>query len=144
MESCSRIKDGNGRLAQGWDGVRRCFKKYFEDLYNIDTEEQVAVHICDFYGIWRGNYVGGQPIGRAEVEVRIGKLKKGKATCKDEITEEMIKGGGDRVLDWIQRLCNMAFESVVVPKYWKYTVMFHCARVKERGLNLVIIEVLAC
>ena len=25
--------------------------------------------------------------------------------------ERMIKGGGDRVVDWIWRLCNMAFES---------------------------------
>ena len=34
-ESCSRIKDGNGRLALEEDGVRRIWKDYFEDLYNI-------------------------------------------------------------------------------------------------------------
>ena len=43
---------------------------------------------------------GGEPTGRAEVEVRVVKLK-GKAAGKDEITGEMIKGGGDRVVDWI-------------------------------------------
>ena len=48
------------------------------------------------------------------VEVRVGKLKNGKAAVKDEVTEEMKKGGGDKVEDWIWRLCNMAFESVVV------------------------------
>ena len=58
----------------------------------------------------------GEPIGRAEVKVRVGLLKNGKAAGKDEITGEMIKGGGDRVVDWIWRLCNMAFESVVVPE----------------------------
>ena len=31
----------------------------------------------------------------------------------------MIKGGGDRVVDWIWRLCNVAFESGVVPEDWK-------------------------
>ena len=36
--------------------------------------------------------------------MRVGKLKNGKATVKDEITGEMIKGGGDRVVDWIWRL----------------------------------------
>ena len=36
--------------------------------------------------------------------MRVGKLKNGKAACKDEITGEMIKGGGDRVVDWIWRL----------------------------------------
>ena len=34
-------------------------------------------------------------------EVRVGKLKNGKAADKDEVTGELIKGGGDRVLDWI-------------------------------------------
>ena len=31
----------------------------------------------------------------------------------------MIKGGDDRVVDWIWRLCNMAFESGVVPEDWR-------------------------
>ena len=44
------------------------------------------------------------------------KLKNRKAVCKDEITGEMRKGGGERVIDWIWRLCNMAFESDVVPE----------------------------
>ena len=66
-------------------------KEYFENLYNIDTQEEVAVHMCGFDGIWRGNYFGREPIGRAEVEVRVGKLKNGKAAGKDEITEEMKK-----------------------------------------------------
>ena len=32
---------------------------------------------------------------------------------QDEVTGEMIKDGGNRVVDWIWRLCNMAFESGV-------------------------------
>ena len=79
MESCSRIKDGNGKLAQEEDEVRKIWKDYLEDLYDIDTHEQVAVHMCGFDGIRRGNYFGGEPIGRAEVEVRVGKLKNEKA-----------------------------------------------------------------
>ena len=31
----------------------------------------------------------------------------------------MIKGGGDKVVDWIWRLCNMASESGVVPEDWR-------------------------
>ena len=66
--------------------------------------------MCGFGGIWRGNSFEGEPIGRAKVEMRVGKLNNGKATGKDEITGEMIKCGGDRVVDWIWRLCNMIFE----------------------------------
>ena len=51
VESCSRIKDGNERLAQGKHEAQRTWKEYFKDMYNIDTKEQVAVHMCSFNGI---------------------------------------------------------------------------------------------
>ena len=76
--------------------------------------------MCGFDGIQRGNYFRGEPSGRDEVEVRVGKLKNG----KDEITGEMLKGGGDRVVDWIWRLCNIAFESGVGPEDFKSTVQW--------------------
>ena len=66
-------------------------EEYSEDLYNIDTQEQVAVHMCVFDGIQRDNYFGGEPIGRADVEVSVGKLKNGKVSGVDEITGVMIK-----------------------------------------------------
>ena len=55
--------------------------------------------------------------------MRVGKLKNGKATGKDEITGEMIKGMGDRVMHWIWRWCNMAFENGVVPKDRRFGVI---------------------
>ena len=51
------------------------------------------------------------------------KLKNGKTAGKDEVTREIIKGGSDRVVDWIWRLCNMAFESGVVPNDWRSAVI---------------------
>ena len=53
-------------LAQGEDEVRRIWKEYFEDLYNVDNQKQVAVHMCGFNEIQKGNYFGGEPIGRAK------------------------------------------------------------------------------
>ena len=105
----------------------------FENLHNIDTQEKVEVHMCGFDGILTGKYIGGEPAGRAEVEMRVGKLKNGKAAGKDEITGEMIKGGGDRVVDWIWKLCNMAFESGVMSEDRRYavTVPLHKGK-KER------------
>ena len=62
VENSNRIKDGNGRLVLEDVEVRRICKEYYEDLYNIDTQEQVAVHMCGFDGVRRGNYFGGEPI----------------------------------------------------------------------------------
>ena len=54
--------------------------------------------------------------------MRVGKLSVGKAAGKDEITRGMIKGGGDRAVDWIWRLYNMAFDSSLVPEDWRSAV----------------------
>ena len=35
VKSCRKMKDGKGRLAQGEGEVRRSWKEYFENLYNI-------------------------------------------------------------------------------------------------------------
>ena len=79
--------------------------------------------MCGFDRIRRGNYFGEEPIGRADVEVRVGKLENGKAAGKDEITGEMIKRESDSVVDWIWRLCNRAFENGVVPEDWRSAVI---------------------
>ena len=56
-ESCSRMKDVNGRLAQVENEVRKIWKEYFEELYNINNQEEVAVNMCGFDGIRRrANY----------------------------------------------------------------------------------------
>ena len=72
MVSCTRVKNGNRRLAWGENEVQRIWEDYFRNLHNIDTQEKVAVHIFGF-----------EPIGKAEVEVRVGKLKNGKAIGKE-------------------------------------------------------------
>ena len=65
-----------------------------------------------FDGVQKVTYFGEEPVRRTKVEVRIGKLKNGKAAHKDEVTREMIKGGGYNVVEWLWRLCNIAFEIV--------------------------------
>ena len=69
-----RIKKGNRTLAPGRDEVQWIWKYYFEFTY-----EQVAVRTCGFNGAQRDNYFGGESIRRTEVEVRVRKLKNGKA-----------------------------------------------------------------
>ena len=58
VESYNRINSGNGRLAQGDDEARKIWKEHFEDLCNIDTQEEVAVYMCGCDGARRGNYFG--------------------------------------------------------------------------------------
>ena len=79
--------------------------------------------MCDFDGVRRGNYFGGEPIRRAEVEVGVEKLKNGNTAGKDEITGEMIKVRADKMVNLVWRMCNISFESGVVPKDWIFSVI---------------------
>ena len=54
--------------------------------------------MCGIDGVQGGSYFQGEPIRRIDREVRVRKLKKGKAASKDEVTREMIKGGND--MEW--------------------------------------------
>ena len=81
-----------------WEGFG---KKYLKDLYNVDTQEEVEVHMYDYDGVQRGNSFGGEPIRKIEVEERVKKHNDRKAAGKDEVTEEMVKCGGDVVVDCI-------------------------------------------
>ena len=50
---------------QNWEA----WKEYFEDMYNMVTEEQVALNVRHFDGAKKGNYSEGEPIYTTEVEV---------------------------------------------------------------------------
>ena len=43
VENSNRIEDRNGRVVMEEAEVRKIWKEYYEDLYNIDTQELVAV-----------------------------------------------------------------------------------------------------
>ena len=75
-----------------------------------------------FDWVRRSNYFGGELIGRAEVKLRVGKLKNGKVAGKDEVTGEMIKGGGSQLVDWIWILCK-GFKTGVGPEDWRFAVI---------------------
>ena len=79
--------------------------------------------MCSYDRVRRGNYFGGEPIRIIDVEERVKKLKNGKVAGKDEVTKEMVKGGGDGVVEWIWKLCNMAFQSDVVPEDMRFAVI---------------------
>ena len=65
------------------------------------------------------------------------KLQNGKAAGKDEVTREMIKGGGDRVMDLIWELCYMDSESGVMLEDWRsaVTVPLYKGKRKKSGCS---------
>ena len=118
-----RIMKRDGTFVNEEREVRKVWSEHFESLHNVGINEEVIVSVCGFDGVRRNRYVGDEIITREEVIGRVRKLKNGKSAGIGGITGEMIKNGGDSVMDWIWKLCNKAFLEGVVPKDWSRPVI---------------------
>lgn len=58
-------------------------------------------------------------IGREEIKVIIGKLKKGKATGVDGVPNEVWIYGGEKVEEWMWSFCNRIWRGEGWPEQWK-------------------------
>ena len=91
----------NGVFVTDEMDVRGVWKEHFENLHNINSNDEVLVNVCGFDGTRRNRYFGDEVISKEEVMGRVRKLKNGKSAGIDEITGEMIKNGGEMAIDWI-------------------------------------------
>ena len=66
--------------------------------------------------------ISGQSILKEEVEKTIQSMKKGKATGSDEITTEMLRVLDDENIDVITNLCNIIYNSGVIPTDLKWSI----------------------
>ncbi len=62
-------------------------------------------------------------IGRSEVEKAVARLKCGKAAGMDRITAEMMKYGGDAVVEWMLLICERVWKEGEVPDDWKKAII---------------------
>src|SRR5678815_3399611 len=81
----------------------------------------------------------GDDVNTKEVMDRVIKLKNGKSASIDEITGEMIKNGGEIVIEWIWKLCNKEFMEGIVPRDWRRSVIVPLCKgkVNYRGISLL-------
>ena len=63
-------------------------------------------------------------------------LEMGEAAGKDEVTEEILKGRDDVVVDWICKLCNTPFESGVVAEDLRFAVIVPAYKDKGDMINV--------
>ena len=83
--------------------ARKFWRKHFENLHYVGSNEEVIVNVCGLDGLRRNMYLGDEAITREEV-IGVRKLKNGKSAGIDGMTGEMIKNGGKRVIEWIWKL----------------------------------------
>src|SRR5678815_963144 len=114
-----RIMNRDAAFVTDEMNVRGVWKEHFENLYNIDSNEEEIVNVCGFDGARRNRYFGDEVINKEEVIGRVRKLNNGKSAGIDEITGEMFKNGREMVIEWNWKLCNKAFMECRVPRDWR-------------------------
>ncbi len=102
--------------------MKGVWKGYVEQLMNNDTEGEAVVTSMGIEA-GRGRLPIQREIGRAEVEKAIARLKSGKAAGMDGITAEMLKYGGDAVVEWKLFICKEAWKKGEVPDDWKKAII---------------------
>ena len=117
-----KVKDKNGRLLKEGNAVRERWREHFKDLADVGNRGK-AVITCMGMTDGGGRLKVQGPIKRREVRRAIGRLKMGKAAGVDGITAEMLKFGGEIIIDWMHLICSMAWKQGVVPDDWTKAIL---------------------
>ena len=117
-----RVKNEDGSLVGGREEVTGVWKRHFERLMSERTVGEAVVTSM-------GMEAGGKrvcvqrDVERVEVEKAISRLKCGKAAGIDGITPEMLKYGGEVVVEWMWLICKLAWKQKEVPEEWRKAVI---------------------
>ena len=117
-----KIKDKDGNIVEEKEKVKGRYKEYFQNLLNVENDKSIDISTLgmDARKIGKGTV---ENISEKEIKDALNKMKAGKATGMDEISQEMMKAGGDIIVKWFQRVANVCFNEGAVPKDWQRSII---------------------
>ena len=117
-----RVKDSEGNVLMEPNAVKSRWNEYFECLLNVDDGRRAQLTED---GIERGNEDLDVEfeVSLEEVIKAVKKLKKGKSPGIDGITSEMLIYGGESLLKWLTRVCNVCVAEEEVPVDWMRAII---------------------
>ena len=99
------VRDNDGNIVTDASDIKQRWKKYFEWLLNVDDGRKVELTESDL-GVMHELANGELEIGVEDVRKTVRKLKGGKLPGVDGITGEMLKCGGESLLEWLRKFFN--------------------------------------
>ena len=108
-------------LTVGEDVIGR-FRSYFEELLNVDDGREAQLSGERIPGV-NQNARHMLEVSVEDVRKAVKKIKNGKAPGVDGITSEMLKYGGESVIEWLTKVCNVCFREGRVPKVWQRAIV---------------------
>ncbi len=120
-EAC-RMRSSNGVTVRRNEEVREVWKNHFEKVMNEGMGGRAEVTTMGIKIHDERPHTQGT-LERSEIMEAIRKLKSGKAPGPDGVTAEMLKYGGEIVIDWMVWICNLAWEQSRVSEAWSKVII---------------------
>jgi len=118
QSTATTIKDKNGNnLTEETDILNR-WTEYCSELYNYQSKGDTSI-LTNQESTNDDNF----PILREEVENAIKSLKTGKSAGNDNIPAELLKSGGNSVVDILTAICNKIWETGEWPEAWTQSLI---------------------
>ena len=109
----SIIEDKNGHPLAEEHSILKRRTEYCQELYNYPIKPDNSVIISQ-----NTDSVDELPILKSVVEESIQKLKEGKSPGTDNIPSELLKYGGDAIVNIFTVLCQLSWSKKEWPKQW--------------------------
>ena len=91
------------------------WRRHFENVLNV--ENAVAADMVT--GVVDNGDIDTPDVTREEVAKAVRRLQNGKAAGKDRIVAELLKSGGETVIDWLTELMQEVWRTKKVPQDWR-------------------------
>ena len=116
----SSIRSSSGEPLSNPDEVKRRWFEYGKALYNHQPTIDSSCLNAPTFG---PNHCSEPAILRSEIVAAVKKLKAGKAPGTDEIPGELLKHGGDCIIDQLHHICNDIWMKETIPDDWTKTII---------------------
>ena len=122
------ILDESGQLLDRNEDKLARWRRHFEKVLNVDNDvsEEVLAGVVD------NSDMEVTDVTREEVEKAVVKLKNGKAPGSDRIVAELLKNGGEAMVDWLTELVQEVWKTGQVPQEWKNATLVPLFKKKDR------------
>ena len=77
------------------------------------------------------SHIDTPEVTREEVERAVKKLQNGKAACDDRIVAELVKSGGEAMIDWLVELFQEVWKTRRVSQEWKNATLVPLHKKKD-------------
>ena len=138
------IKDKDGNVIKSEEEQLRRWKVYFEELFNVENDVEDKNDESDV----KVTEDGKQSVcpTKEEVTKAVASLKSFKAAGPDGIMAEVLKAGGEPVVDWILRILRKVWHEEQIVDEWRTSTIVPLFKKGEadvcdnyRGISLISI-----